>query len=756
LPGGKICLKIFYSMHTIHLLGRFLALYQGGVLMGKTPDYKNKNLSFEKRAKDLVSRMTVKEKASQMIHKSCAIPRLDIPTYNWWNESLHGVARAGVSTMFPQAIGMAATFDDKLIHQVADVISTEGRAKYHEFSRKNDRGIYKGLTFWAPNINIFRDPRWGRGHETYGEDPHLTGRLGVAYIKGIQGNNSKYLKAAACAKHYAVHSGPEVERHEFDAKVNKKDLYETYLPAFRDSVKEAKVESIMGAYNRVNGEPCCGSKTLLEQILREDWGFEGHVVSDCWAVVDFHESHGVTNSKIESAAYALNNGCDLNCGSMYKYLVQAYEEGLIKEEALDRAVTRLMITRLKLGMFDEPENIPFATIPYEYNDCPEHKQKALEVSKKSMVLLKNSNNILPLNKDKINSIAVIGPNADSRAALVGNYEGTASEYVTILEGIREAANNKARIYYAEGCELYNKKKSSLDNPKDRFVEAVAAAERSDVIVMCLGLDATIEGEEMHESNAFGSGDKLNLNLPGLQQELLEKIHQTGKPIILVHLSGSAIALNWAEEHIPAIVQGWYPGAQGGRAIASLLFGEYSPSGKLPITFYRSAEELPDFRDYSMKNRTYRYMNNAALYPFGYGLSYTTFTYEKVAQDASKIKSGETISLIAKVKNTGTWNAEEVVQLYVKDVEASVDIPKWQLKGFKKIELASGEETELTFKLSPRDMALINDQGKRVLESGKFEVYIGGSQPDKRSLELSKVDVLKYEFEVIGEEMELEY
>jgi len=724
--------------------------------MENLPDYMNEILSYEERAKDLVSRMTVREKASQMIHKSCAIPRLGIPTYNWWNESLHGVARAGVSTMFPQAIGMAATFDEELIHQVADVISTEGRAKYHEFARKNDRGIYKGLTFWAPNINIFRDPRWGRGHETYGEDPYLTGRLGVSYIKGIQGDNPKYMKAAACAKHYAVHSGPEDERHSFDAKVNKKDLYETYLPAFRDSVKDGNVESIMGAYNRVNGEPCCGSETLLEKILREEWGFEGHVVSDCWAIVDFHESHGVTSSKVESAAYALNNGLDLNCGSMYKYLLQAFEEGLITEEAIDRAVTRLMMTRMKLGMFDNQEIVPFSSIPYEVNDCPEHNQIALEVSKKSMVLLKNENNILPLNKDEIKSIAVIGPNADSRAALVGNYEGTASEYVTVLEGIREATRDKARIYYAEGCELYNKKKSALDHPKDRFAEAIAAAERSDVIVICLGLDATIEGEEMHESNAFGSGDKANLDLPGLQQELLETIHQTGKPVILVHLSGSAMALNWADEHVPAIVQGWYPGAQGGRAIASLLFGDYSPSGKLPVTFYRSTEELPDFKDYSMKNRTYRYMENEALYPFGYGLSYTTFAYEKVEQVMDVIEAGESISFTVKVRNTGFIKSEEALQLYVKDLEASINIPQWQLKGFQKVSLAPGQEKIVTFEVLPRDMALINEQGKRVLEPGSFEVYIGGSQPDKRSRELTKTDVVTFEFEVKGNEIELEY
>ncbi len=724
--------------------------------MSELPAYLNEKLSFEERAKELVSRMTVKEKVSQMIHKSCAIPRLNIPTYNWWNEALHGVARAGVSTMFPQAIGLAATFDDEFIHKVADVISTEGRAKHHEFARKNDRGIYKGLTFWSPNVNIFRDPRWGRGHETYGEDPYLTGKLGVAYIKGIQGDDPKYLKAAACAKHYAVHSGPEEERHEFNAEVSQKDLYETYLPAFRDCVKDGKVESVMGAYNRVNGEPCCGSETLLEKILRDEWGFEGHVVSDCWAIVDFHDGHGVTSSELESAAYALNNGCDLNCGHLYKHLVKAHEKGLISDEVLNRAVTRLMETRMRLGMFDDPEKIWFSSIPYEVNDCQEHQQIALDAAKKTMVLLKNENKTLPLNKEQIKNIAVIGPNAGSRAALVGNYEGTASEYVTVLEGIREAANKGTRIFYAEGCDLYNKKQSSLDNPKARFAEAVSAAERADVVVVCTGLDATIEGEEMHESNDFGSGDKLNLELPGLQEELLETIYNVGKPVILVNLSGSALALTWADENVPAIVQAWYPGSQGGRAIASLLFGDYSPSGKLPVTFYRSTEELPDFRDYSMKNRTYRYMENEALYPFGYGLTYSKFEYEKIDHNTTKINTTKSIEIKVKVKNTGKVESEEVVQLYLKDVESSIDIPKWELRGFKNVSLLPEDEQVVSFTLTPRDMGLINEEGKRVLEPGMFEVYVGGSQPDERSIELTETEVAKYEFEVVGEVMELDY
>ncbi|MCJ7691283.1 MAG: glycoside hydrolase family 3 C-terminal domain-containing protein, partial [Clostridiaceae bacterium] len=570
--------------------------------MIEVPLYKNENLSFKERAKDMVSNMTLFEKVSQMTYNSAAIPRLEISSYNWWNEALHGVARAGVATMFPQAIGMAATFDENLVCKVAGVISTEGRAKYHESQRKGDHDIYKGLTFWSPNINIFRDPRWGRGHETYGEDPYLTGRLGVAFIKGLQGNE-KYMKSAACAKHFAVHSGPEAERHSFNAVVSKKDLRETYLPAFKEAVKEAKVESVMGAYNRTNDEPCCGSKMLLNDILREEWDFKGHIVSDCWAIKDFHENHRITSNAVESVALAVNNGCDLNCGNMYLNVLIACKEGLVSEETIDKSVERLITTRMKLGMFDDPGVVPYTSIPYEENDSKEHREFALKVSEKTIVLLKNENNILPLNKNNINSIAVIGPNANSRDALIGNYFGTASKYVTILEGIQQAVNPNTRVYYSEGCHLYKDKVENLAMPKDRISEAISVAERSDIIVMCLGFDATIEGEEGDDGNIYASGDKNDLNLPGLQQKLLEEVYKTGKPVILVLASGSALAVNFADEHIPAIIEAWYAGAQGGKAVASLIFGDYSPSGKLPVTFYKTTEELPDFTDYSMKNRT---------------------------------------------------------------------------------------------------------------------------------------------------------
>jgi len=724
--------------------------------MAKLYENNNEDLSFHQRAKDLVSKMTLQEKTSQMTYNSAAIPRLNIPSYNWWNEGLHGVARAGVATIFPQAIGMAATFDENLIHGIADVISTEGRAKFHEAQRKGDHDIYKGLTFWSPNINIFRDPRWGRGHETYGEDPFLTGRLGVAFIKGIQGNDKKYLKAAACAKHFAVHSGPEADRHSFNAVVSEKDLRETYLPAFKESVKEGNVEAFMGAYNRTNGEPCCGSKTLLNDILRDEWGFKGHVTSDCWAIKDFHINHRITSNAVESVALAVNNGCDLNCGNMYLNVMLAYKEGLITEETIDKSVTRLITTRLKPGMFDSAEQVPFSNIPFEKNDCKEHRNFALRVSEKTMVLLKNQDNLLPLNKDKINSIAVIGPNANSREALIGNYYGTASRYVTVLEGIQDAVTPETRVYYSEGCHLYKDKVEGLANPKDRFSEAVSVAQAADVVVMCLGLDASIEGEEGDTSNEYASGDKTHLNLPGLQQELLEAIYEMGKPVILVLLSGSALAVTWADENIPVIVQGWYPGAEGGKAVASLIFGDYSPSGKLPITFYKTTEELPDFSDYAMKNRTYRYMENEALYPFGYGLSYTKFQYTNLKINKDVIKVGESINITLEVKNIGTYESDEIVQLYLKDVEASVELPIWQLKGIKNLPLKPGELKEISFEVTPKHMSLINNAGNRVLEPGIFKVFVGGSQPDIRSYKLTGIEPLNGSFEIIGESLELEY
>ncbi len=723
--------------------------------MGTTPAYLDMKLSFEERAKDLVSRMTLEEKVMQMVYNAPAIPRLGIPSYNWWNEALHGVARAGVATMFPQAIGLAATFDEELMYRTADIISTEGRAKYHEFQRMGDHDIYKGLTFWSPNVNIFRDPRWGRGQETYGEDPYLTGRLGVAFIKGMQGNDGKYLKAAACAKHFAVHSGPEDERHHFNAKVSEKDLRETYLPAFRDCVVEGGVEAVMGAYNRTNDEPCCGSHRLLTEILREEWGFKGHVTSDCWAIADFHLHHMVTKTAPESVALAVNNGCDTNCGNMFPNLLIAHKEGLVTEEAIDTAVTRLMTTRMRLGMFDDQKCVPYAGIPFESNDCEEHRRHNIEVARQSLVLLKNSDGMLPLDRSKIKSIAVIGPNAASRDALTGNYCGTASRYVTIVDGIREAFGK--RVYYAEGCHLYKDRTDDLVGAGDRLAEAVSTAKAADVTVLCLGLDATIEGEEgCTTAKDFSNGDKVNLNLPGLQQRLLEEIYATGKPIILVLLSGSALAVAWVDERVPAIIQAWYPGSEGGAAIASLIFGDYSPSGRLPVTFYKSTEELPDFRDYSMEGRTYRFMKNEALYPFGYGLSYTKFEYGDISLKHDTINAGDDLGLSIPVKNTGKYESWETVQLYLKDVEASTAVSNWDLRGIRRVFLKPGESVDVKFTLTPRLMSLIDDNGRRVIEPGEFRVYIGGSQPDARSLALTGSKVSSASFTVKGSALQIRY
>lgn len=722
--------------------------------MGSIPDYKNKDLSFEVRARDLVSRMTLEEKVMQMLHSAPELPRLGIKAYNWWNEALHGVARAGTATVFPQAIGMAATFDEEQVLKTADIIATEGRAKYHEAQRYGDGDIYKGLTFWAPNVNIFRDPRWGRGHETFGEDPYLTTRLGVAFVRGLQGEDKKYLKTAACAKHYAVHSGPEKDRHSFNAVATEKDMRETYLPAFKECVKTGKVEAVMGAYNRTNGEPCCGSKTLLKDILREEWGFQGHVTSDCWAIKDFHEEHMVTRTAPESVALAVNSGCDLNCGNMYINLLIAHKEGLVTETQIDQSVTRLMVTRMKLGMFDEAEEVPYTSIPYEVNDCEEHRRFSLELAKKSLVLLKNEN-MLPLDRKKIRSIAVIGPNADSRSALIGNYFGTASKYTTVLEGIHNSVEPGTRVYYSAGCHLFMEK-PGLAAPRNFFGEAVAMAQRSDVVVLCLGLDATLEGEQGDVSNEYAGGDKPDLNLPGHQQELLEAVYKAGKPVILILMSGSALAVNWADEHIPAIVQAWYPGAEGGKAIAELLFGEFSPSGKLPVTFYRTTEELPGFCDYSMKGRTYRYMKNEALYPFGYGLGYSKFQFGEIKIFKESINVGEEVSCEVTVENIGKYEADEIVQLYLEDVEASVEIPRWQLAGIRRLHLKPGEAAEIIFTVSPRQMALIDNEGSCVLEPGFFNVYVSGNQPDERSLRLSGNTAQKAGFCVTGERTLIEY
>ncbi|HCW52508.1 MAG TPA: glycosyl hydrolase [Clostridium sp.] len=688
------------------------------------------------KAQELVSKMTLQEKSEQLTYQAAANERLNIPRYNWWNEGLHGVARAGLATVFPQAIGLAAMFDDEFLERIADAISTEGRAKYNENIKHGDRGIYKGITFWSPNVNIFRDPRWGRGQETYGEDPYLTSKLGVAFVKGLQGKG-KYLKIAACAKHFAVHSGPEALRHEFDAQVSKKDLYETYLPAFEACVKEGDVEAVMGAYNRTNGEPCCGSKTLLNDILREKWGFKGHVVSDCWAILDFHMNHRVTSTATESAALAIKNGCDLNCGNVYLQMMLAYKEGLVSEEDITRSCERLMATRYRLGMFDD--NCEYNDIPYEENDSKEHNEMSLKAARKSMVLLKNDG-ILPLDKSKLKSIAVIGPNADSELMLSGNYFGTASKYTTLINGIQDAVSNSVRVYYSEGCHLYKDKVEDLAESDDRLAEAVTMAEHSDVTILCLGLDSAIEGEQGDAGNSAGAGDKLNLELPAPQKRLLKTILDTGKPVIVVLGVGSAMTLSGMEDRCSAILNAWYPGSHGGEALADLLFGKYSPSGKLPVTFYKNCDNLPAFTDYSMKGRTYRYMEEESLYPFGYGL-----TYSKVKIGNLKInKCSDCDNYIVDIdiENIGDYNVDEVLQCYIKDLESKYAVRNYSLCAFKRVSLNKGEKKTVSMIIDKNAFTVVDDYGNRVLDSNKFKIYVGICGPDKRSVELTNVKPLE--------------
>ena len=693
----------------------------------------------QQRARELVGKMTLEEKASQLKYDAPAIPRLGVPAYNWWNEGLHGVARAGVATVFPQAIAIGAAFDTELAEKIGDTIAEEGRAKYNAYVKENDRDIYKGLTFWSPNVNIFRDPRWGRGHETYGEDPYLTGELGKAFVDGIQGDG-EYLKAAACAKQFAVHSGPEAVRHKFDAKASKKDMRETYLPAFEKLVKDADVEGVMGAYNRTNGEPCCGSKTLMQDILRGEWGFDGYYVSDCWAVRDFHTNHMVTDTAEESAALALKTGCDVNCGNTYLHMMKAYEQGLVSEEDISLAAERLFTTRFMLGLFDGTE---YDKIGYDRIECKEHLALADRATAESVVLLKNDG-ILPLEKKKLKAVGVIGPNANSRAALIGNYHGTSSRYITVLEGIQDCMGEDVRVYYSEGCHLFKDRVENLGLRQDRISEAVAVAKNSDVVVLCLGLDETLEGEEGDTGNSYASGDKVDLLLPEVQRELLEAVVATGKPVILVNMTGSAMDLRYAQEHCAAIVQAWYPGARGGRVVADILTGEISPSGKLPVTFYRDTEELPDFEDYSMKGRTYRYFTGEVLYPFGYGLTYGSAEISGVKLGGQELADGSEVrlpggsldSLEVTVSNTGDRNVEEVVQVYIKALDSTDATPNERLCGFARVSVKTGGQAVVQVPVDRDALTVINDEGEKVSGGSRYAVSVGFGQSDARTEELT--------------------
>jgi len=680
------------------------------------------------KAKALVSRMTVEEAASQLRYDAPAIERLGIPAYNWWNEALHGVARAGTATSFPQAIGLAAAFDPQLMEELGDVAATEGRAKYNASVAHGDHDIYKGLTFWSPNVNIFRDPRWGRGHETYGEDPYLTGELGKAYVRGLQGDGET-MKSAACAKHFAVHSGPEALRHRFDAIASKKDMAETYLPAFKALVQEAGVEAVMGAYNRTNGEPCCGSKTLLKDILRDEWGFEGHIVSDCWAIRDFHENHQVTDTPEESAAMALKYGCDVNCGNTYIYMMKAYEQGLVTEEQIRLAATRLFTARYMLGIMEGSE---FDTIPYTAVECRAHIDKAREAEEKSCVLLKNDG-VLPLDMGKLKTLAVIGPNANSRVALIGNYHGTSSRYITVLEGIQDAVGDDVRVLYAQGSHLFRDREENLGQADDRVAEALAAAEAADAVVLVVGLDETLEGEEGDTGNAAASGDKLDLLLPQSQRKLMDKVLGTGKPTVICLMAGSAIDLQEAGEKANAVLLTWYPGARGGKTVADILFGKVSPSGKLPLTFYHNEQLdlMPEFTDYAMKGRTYRYFEHAPLYPFGYGLTYG----DVLVKEAKAEEADGKIVVTAKAANLGGAATQDVVQVYVRN-EGSENAPiNPRLCGFKRFSLGAAEEKEIQLAIDKKQLLVANEDGAFV-EEGKIVLYVGVSQPDARSLALT--------------------
>ena len=678
------------------------------------------------KARALVAQMTLEERAGQLRYDAPAIPRLGIPAYNWWNEALHGVARAGTATSFPQAIGMAAMFDDELLERLGDVAATEARAKYNALSGEGDRDIYKGLTFWSPNINIFRDPRWGRGHETYGEDPYLTSRLGKAYVHGLQGRGGT-MKAAACAKHFAVHSGPEGLRHRFNAEATPKDMAETYLPAFEACVREAKVESVMGAYNRTNGEPCCGSKALLADTLRGEWGFEGHVVSDCWAIRDFHTGHMVTQTPAQSAALAIRMGCDLNCGNTYLYILSALEQGLITGEEITRAAERLFTTRYLLGIMGGGSE--FDDIPYEAVECEEHLALAQTAARRSCVLLKNDG-LLPFDPDTAGTVGVIGPNANSRAALIGNYHGTASRYITVLEGIQDAMAGHGRVLYSEGCHLFKDKTESLAYDDDRISEAVTVAKHSDAVVLVLGLDETLEGEEGDAGNAAASGDKPDLLLPRPQRSLLTRVLEVGKPTVVILMAGSAIDISEAQEKAGAVLLTWYPGAGGGRAVADLLFGKASPSGKLPVTFYRNEalSEMPNFTDYSMNNRTYRYYTGTPLYPFGYGLTYGDVAVTCV--EATRESAAVT------VENRGSRATEDVVQLYIRD-NGSVYAPvNPVLCGFCRVSLAPGETRTVDIGIDPAALTVVNAKGERIPGSGSWTLFAGTGQPDSRTAELT--------------------
>jgi len=702
--------------------------------------YLDNNLPLPERVQDLLSLLTLDEKVAMMNHPTQGVPRLGIPGYNFWSEALHGVARNGRATVFPQAIGLAATWDKPLIHQIATAIGDEGRAKYHEALRRNGyTDQYQGLTFWSPNVNIFRDPRWGRGQETWGEDPFLTGDLASAFVQGLQGDHPKYLKAAACAKHYAVHSGPEKDRHIFNAIVTKQELYDTYLPAFKKLVTEAKVESVMGAYNRTLDEVCCASQLLLEEILRGEWEFQGHVVSDCGALSDFHLNHKVTKDAVETVALALKGGCDMGCDHVYSEIPEAIARGLITEADVDRALARTLGTRFKLGMFDPAEDVPFTSISMDVVASDTHRQLAYRAAAESVVLLKNKDNILPI-KPSARKIFVTGPTATSMEVLLGNYYGFNNQMITMLEGLTGRIPEGMGLEYHPGA--------LLKDPREiKQSWAPHMAQSADVSIVCVGSTPQMEGEEGESLLTPLNGDRDSISLPASQANYIKELAIHGTKIVLVVTGGSPIALGEIEDMVDAILFVWYPGMEGGRAVADVLFGDVSPAGKLPVTFPRSLDQLPAFEDYSMQGRTYRYMTEEPLYPFGFGLSYSRFEYSDLQLDRTSIALGESLNVSVTLQNCGGRDSAEVIQFYLSDIQASTIVPLHHLVGFERVILKAGESCSVKFTLTPEMMSFYNDDGKLTLEPGQFRLEAGGCSPGRRGQDLGASKPVTAVFEV---------
>ena len=691
--------------------------------------FRNPDLPLEQRIDDLIGRLTLDEKVQLMKHASPAIPRLGIPAYNWWNEALHGVARTPEKvTTFPQAIAMAATFDTEALQRMGDITATEGRALFNE-ALKAGKGIaqYRGLTYWTPNINIFRDPRWGRGQETYGEDPYLTAKMGSAIVRGLEGNDPYYLKSVACAKHFAVHSGPENSRHIFDARPSTFDLWDTYLPAFHELIVKTGVHGVMCAYNRLDGQPCCGNDPLMVDILRNQWHFEGYVTTDCGAMNDFYNHHKTHSDATSAMSDALLAGTDLECGNLYKQLAEGVRKGLHSERDVNTSLKRLFRILFKIGMFDPQERVPYASIGRDVLECDAHKKHAYLMAQESMVLLKNKNNILPLNPSKIKSIALVGPNADNPGTLLANYYGTPSEIVTPRMSLERRFGNKIKINYLQGCGLVK----HLENARS-IAEVAKKAAKSDVIIFVGGLSADYEGEAGDAGAGgfagFNSGDRSNIALPDVQLQLLKELKKTGRPIIIVNMTGSAVAMEWENRNVDAILQAWYGGQAAGDAITDILFGDYNPSGRLPITVYASVDDLPPFDSYSMIGRTYRYFRGKPLFPFGFGLSYTSFAYSNIKCSA-KSGTSQSVTVTATVTNTGKKAGDEVAQLYITHPQdGNRIIPICSLKGFKRVHLNPGESKTINFELTPHDLSLTNSEGNWVVNAGEMSIFVGGGQP----------------------------